>query len=94
MCKKLAVFIVAALLAVVTGLPVAHAQPVASITLPEPGGAKELYAGCNAVALTFPNGTSSQTVGNAVSPVESLQAMLQYGPAEVYGLLSRRSASQ
>jgi hypothetical protein len=82
MCKRLTVFGVAALLAVVTGLLAAHAQPAATIALPEPGGAKALYAGCNAVAVTFPNGTSSQAVANAVSPAGSLQAIWSYNTAQ------------
>jgi len=82
MCKRLAVFAIAGLLAVVAGLSAAHAQPVATISLPEPGAAKELYPGCNAVAVTFPNATSSQTVANAVTPAGSLQAIWSYDAAQ------------
>jgi hypothetical protein len=81
MSKRLTVFTVAALLALVTGLSAAHAQPAATITLPEPGGTKQLYPGCNAVALTFPNGTTSQAVANAVSPAGSVQAIWSYDTA-------------
>ena len=82
MYKKLMLLAVAILLAATVGLPTAHAQPTATIALPEPGAAKELYAGCNMVALTFPNGTSSQAVANAVSPVGSVQAIWSYDAAQ------------
>ncbi len=82
MGKKLAVFTVAVVVAAAAGLLAAHAQPVATIALPEPGAAKELYPGCNAVAVTFPDGTSSQTVANAVSPAGSLQAIWSYDTAQ------------
>ena len=45
-----------------------QAQPVASITLPDPGGTEQLYPGCNNIALTFENGTPSGTVAQAVAP--------------------------
>jgi hypothetical protein len=82
MTKRLTVFTVAILVAVATCLLAAHAQPTATIALPDPGGTKELYAGCNPVALTFPNGTSSQTVANAVSPAGSIQAIWSYDPGQ------------
>jgi len=82
MCKRLTVFTVAVLVAAATGLLAVHAQPVATISQPEPGGTKELYEGCNAVALTFPNGTSSQAVANAVSPAGSVQAIWSYNTAQ------------
>jgi hypothetical protein len=82
MCKRLTILTAAVLLAATTGLLAAHAQPVVTISLPEPGAAKELYTGCNAVAVTFPNGTSSQTVANAVTPAGSLQAIWSYDTAQ------------
>jgi hypothetical protein len=82
MWKNLTVLTVAVLLAATTGLLTAYTQPTATITLPEPGTAKELYAGCNMVALTFPNGTSSQAVVNAVSPVGSVQGIWSYDTAQ------------
>ncbi len=82
MSKRLSVFAVAVLAAVATGRLAAHAQPVATIALLEPGAAKELYPGCNAVAVTFPDGTTSQTVANAVSPPGSLQAIWSYNTAQ------------
>jgi len=82
MWKKLTVLTVAVLLAATTGLLTAYAQPTATIALPEPGTAKELYAGCNMVALTFPNGTGSQAVVNAVSPVGSVQGIWSYDTAQ------------
>ena len=72
-------FVVALLAA--RGSPV-HAQPVASITLPEPGGAEQLYTGCNNIALTFPDGTASESVVQAVDPTEAVQAMWRYNAAE------------
>jgi len=57
------------------------AQPVASIALPDPGEAKELYAGCNLVSLTFPDGTTSEEVLHAVTPPESVQALWRQTPA-------------
>jgi inhibitor of cysteine peptidase len=55
-----------------------QAQPVATITLPEPGGIEQLYEGCNNIALTFPNGTTSQTVVQAVSPVGAVESMWRH----------------
>jgi hypothetical protein len=59
----------------VVGGPLARAQPVATIALPEPGGVKELYTGCNLLALTFPDGTASEEVIDAVTPPEAVQAL-------------------
>ena len=59
-----------------------RAQPVASITLPEPGGIEQLYEGCNNIALTFPNGTTSQTVVQAVSPVGAAESMWWYDASQ------------
>jgi len=75
----LAVAVVAALLAV-RGSSV-RAQPVASITLPAPGAAKQLYPGCNNISLTFPDGTTSQTVVQAVTPSGAVQAMWRHNAA-------------
>jgi inhibitor of cysteine peptidase len=58
--------------------PRAQAQGVATITLPDPGGIKQLYEGCNNIALTFPVGTTSQTVVQAVSPASAVQSMWRH----------------
>lgn len=60
----------------------AQAQPVASIALPSPGEAKQLYPGCNAVALTFPDGTTSQTVIQAVTPTGMVEALWRHNPGQ------------
>jgi len=59
-----------------------QAQPVASITLPSPGGTEQLYPGCNNIALTFPDGTASETVVQAVTPAGSLDSMWRYDAAQ------------
>jgi len=51
------------------------AQPVATIALPEPGEAKELFAGCNLISLTFPDGTTSEEVIDAVTPPEAVETI-------------------
>jgi hypothetical protein len=51
------------------------AQPVASIALPAPGELKELYPGCNLLSLTFPDGTTSEDVIDAVSPSGAVEAL-------------------
>jgi hypothetical protein len=56
----------------------AWAQPAATITLPPPGTTKQLYVGCNNIALTFPDGTASATVTQAVTPAGTLQAMWRH----------------
>jgi len=58
-----------------------QAQPVASITLPSPGGTEQLYSGCNNIALTFPDGTASETVVQAVTPAGVVQAMWRHNAA-------------
>jgi hypothetical protein len=75
----LAVAVVAALLAI-RG-PSVQAQPVASITLPSPGSIKELYPGCNNISLTFPDGTTSQMVLQAVTPAGAVEAMWRHNAA-------------
>jgi hypothetical protein len=56
----------------------ASAQPVATIALPSPGGTKQLYVGCNNISLTFPDGTPSQTVVQAVDPTDAVEAIWRY----------------
>jgi len=75
----IAIAVVATLLAV-HGTS-AQAQPVASITLPAPGSVKELYPGCNNISLTFPDGTASQTVVQAVTPAGAVEAMWRHNAA-------------
>jgi len=62
--------------------PAAHAQPVATISLPARGAAKQLYLGCNSIALTFPDGTASQAVVQAVTPAQAVQAVWRYNAAQ------------
>jgi len=59
-----------------------QAQPVASIALPPPRSSVQLYAGCNNIALSFPNGTASQTVVQAVTPAGVVQAMWRHNAAQ------------
>jgi inhibitor of cysteine peptidase len=59
-----------------------RAQPVASIALPEPGGITQLYEGCNSIALTFLDGTTSQTVVQAVSPADAAESMWRYDASQ------------
>ena len=61
---------------------VVRAQPVASIALPPPRGTVQLYSGCNNIALTFSDGTTSQTVVQAVTPAGVIQAMWRHNAAE------------
>jgi hypothetical protein len=63
------------------GAPV-EAEPVASITLPDPGGTVQLYPGCNNISLTFPDGTASQEVVQAVTPAGVVDAMWRHNAAE------------
>jgi murein DD-endopeptidase MepM/ murein hydrolase activator NlpD len=63
-----------------SGLQVS-AQQIATITLPPPGAAKVLYEGCNNIALTFPDGTASQTVVAAVTPAGVVQAVWRHNAA-------------
>jgi penicillin amidase len=58
------------------------AQPVASIALPPPRGTVQLYSGCNNIALSFPDGTDSQTVVNAVTPAGVVEAMWRHDAAQ------------
>jgi hypothetical protein len=72
--------------AVVTALLAANgslvlAQPVATITLPAPGAAKQLYPGCNNIALSFPDGTPSATVLQAVTPAGTVDTMWRHSAA-------------
>ena len=62
------------------GAPV-RAEPVASITLPDPSGTVQLYPGCNNISLTFPDGTASQTVVAAVTPTDVVEAMWRHDAA-------------
>jgi hypothetical protein len=78
--------IAAAGLALVVAFFVAHgslvrAQPVASIALPDPGTTKQLYEGCNNIALSFDDGTASDTVVQAVTPTEAVQSMWHHDAA-------------
>ena len=59
-----------------------QAQPVASIALPPPGSTVQLYAECNNISLTFPDGTASGTVVQAVTPTGVVQAMWRHNAAE------------
>jgi hypothetical protein len=61
---------------------VVRAQPVASIALPPPRGTIQLYAGCNNIALSFPDGTASQTVVQAVMPAGVVDAMWRHNAAQ------------
>jgi len=79
--------IVAVGLSLVVGLVVypggpVQAQPVASIGLPPPRGTVQLYSGCNNIALTFPDGTASQTVVQAVTPGGVVEAMWRHNAAQ------------
>jgi len=62
--------------------PSVRAQPTASIALPPPRGTVQLYAGCNNVALSFPDGTDSQTVVDAVTPAGVVEAMWRHNAAQ------------
>ncbi len=59
-----------------------RAQPVATITLPPPGEPKELYPGCNSIALTFPDGTKSEAMVEAVTPAGLVQSLWRQNAAE------------
>jgi hypothetical protein len=61
--------------------PSVQAQPVASITLPAPGATKQLYPGCNNISLTFPTGTTSEEVLQAVTPPGAVEAMWRHNAA-------------
>src|SRR3990170_6776209 len=80
--KGLLAFVLALVAALVIGQSdPARAQPVASIELPPPGATKFLYHGCNNIAITFPDGTPSQTVVEAVLPPGVAQSMWRYDAA-------------
>ena len=78
--------VVVVLTAAVALLPVAgsraQAQAVASIALPDPGGIEQLYEGCNNITLTFPDGTASQTVAQAVSPAGAAESMWRHDASQ------------
>jgi hypothetical protein len=61
---------------------VVWAQPVASIALPPPRSTVQLYAGCNNLALSFPDGTASQTVVQAVTPAGVVEALWRHNAAQ------------
>lgn len=61
--------------------PSTLAQPVATIALPAPGAAKQLYPGCNNITLSFPDGTPSQTAVQAVTPPASVEALWRHSAA-------------
>jgi polyhydroxybutyrate depolymerase len=63
------------------GTPI-RAQPTATITLPSPGGTVQLFPGCNAVPLTFPEGTSTETVVQAVTPAGVVESVWRHNAAE------------
>jgi hypothetical protein len=75
----LALAVLAALLAA-PGSSV-QAQPLASITLPSPGGTVQLYPGCNNVSFSFPSGTDCGTVLQAVTPAGAVAAMWRHNAA-------------
>ncbi len=86
MRKKLLLGLVAMAAAFVTmltapGLSV-QAQPVASISLPAPGGTEQLYPWCNNISLTFPDGTACQTVVQAVNPPGTVESMWRHNRAD------------
>lgn len=86
MKAKVVLALVAIVAAVVTlmglrGMSV-QAQPVASVALPAPGAAKQLYPGCNNIALTFPDGTTSQAVVQAVTPAGSVESLWRHNGAQ------------
>ena len=86
MRKTLLVGVMVVLTVGVALLPVvrsrAQAQAVGSIALPEPGGIEQLYEGCNNITLTFPDGTTSQTVVQAVSPAGAAESMWRHDASQ------------
>jgi len=60
----------------------ALAQPVASIALPAPAPARQLYPGCNNIGLSFPDGTPSATVIQAVTPGGTVDTMWRHSAAQ------------
>ena len=82
--RRLMVAVAFALVAVLLGAndsPL-RAQPAATITLPSPGGTVQLFPGCNAVPLTFSDGTSTETVVQAVTPVGLVESVWRQNVAE------------
>jgi polyhydroxybutyrate depolymerase len=49
--------------------------------MPPPGGTVQLHQGCNNIALSFPDGTPSETVTEAVTPAGSVGAMWHHNAA-------------
>jgi hypothetical protein len=86
MKAKLVLALLAMVAAVITLLGLhswsAQAQPVASVALPAPGAAKQLYPGCNNISLTFPDGTASQTVVQAVTPAGAVESMWRHNAVQ------------
>ena len=86
MKKTLLMAAVLALAAGVSALaiagPRAGAQAVASIALPDPGGVEQLFEGCNNIALTFPDGTTSEAVVQTVTPAGAVQSMWRYDASQ------------
>jgi len=80
------VVIVAALLGVVLPVEVfagpTARHPAATITLPAPGEVTPLYDGCNTVALTFPDGTASATVTEAIEPAAAAGSIWRHRVAQ------------
>ena len=62
--------------------PLVRAQPVASIALPSPGSTEQLYPTCNNISLTFPDGTSCQTVVQAVTPAGAVETLWRFNPSQ------------
>lgn len=62
--------------------PSVRAQPVASIALPAPGSTEQLYPRCNNISLTFPDGTSCQTVVQAVTPAGAVETLWRFNPSQ------------
>lgn len=54
------------------------AQPAATIALPSPGTTRQLYEGCNNISLTFPDGTSSQSLVQAVVPTPAVESVWRH----------------
>jgi hypothetical protein len=59
-----------------------RAQPVASITMPDPGGTVQLYGWCNNVAITFPDGTPSEEVVQAVNPADAVESLWRHSGSQ------------
>jgi len=85
MKKTLLLTAALALVAGVAALAIAGPRvgaQAASIALPDPGGVEPLYEGCNNIALTFPDGTTSETVVQAVTPAAAVQSMWRYDASQ------------